>query len=124
MRIKTHWDRLLIASPLLAAFSLGACSSGKTPSPPLALPQLPRQVLVLHTKGPTVNVLIPRAAFIKRGGIPGVFVLRNGLARFRMVRVGKTQGEDLEILSGLSGNETLILGNLTDVHDGSPITVK
>jgi len=29
----------------------------------------------------------------------------------------------VEILSGLQGSETLVLGDLSAVHDGSPVTV-
>ena len=58
-----------------------------------------------------------------RNGISGVFVLENNEARFRMVRLGKTGTGKVEILSGLFGNETLVVGGLEAVHDGSPITV-
>lgn len=124
MQNKSPWIRFVIAGPLLALFALGACSAGKPPSPPLVLPQLDRPVLVLHPTQAMAGVSIPRAAFVDRGGLPGVFVLRNGLARFLMIKVGKVHGDNLEVLSGLTGDETLILGNLADVHDGSPIKVK
>jgi hypothetical protein len=45
-----------------------------------------------------------------------------GEARFRMVRAGDARGAQLEILDGLHGDETLVLGDLSAVHDGSPIT--
>ena len=70
-----------------------------------------------------VSILIPRAALVIRNGISGVFVLENNEARFRMVRLGKTGAGKVEILSGLFGNETLVVGGLEAVHDGSPITV-
>lgn len=108
----------------LLALAVGACA-GKPPSPPLELPALVRPVMRLQPPPDSRDeVLIPVAAFVVRGGIPGVFVLRQGLARFRMVRPGRQRGDRLQVLSGLSGNETLVLGNLADVHDGSPITVR
>ena len=70
-----------------------------------------------------VSISIPRAALVIRNGISGVFVLENNEARFRMVRLGKTGAGKVEILSGLFGNETLVVGGLEAVHDGSPITV-
>jgi len=108
----------------LASLGLSACGS-KPPSPPLSLPQLERAVLKLQPmRAATTRVSIPVDAFLNRGGLPGVFVLRDGRARFRMVKIGKLRGDRLEVLSGLSGDETLIIGNLADVRDGSPVTVK
>ena len=53
-----------------------------------------------------------------------MFVLNNtGEARFRLIRAGRTSANQVEILSGLHGDETLVLGDLSAVHDGSPVTV-
>ena len=112
------------AAALLLSLALVACA-GKRPTPALVLPPLVRPVAKLQPPpSAAAEVLIPAGAFIVRGGLPGVFVLRDGLARFRMVRIGKPRGDRLQVLSGLSGNETLVLGNLASVHDGSPITVR
>jgi hypothetical protein len=46
----------------------------------------------------------------------------SGEARFRMVRPGRVVGGETEILAGLAGDETLVLGELKTLHDGSPIT--
>ncbi|MBI3545381.1 MAG: hypothetical protein HY081_02115 [Gammaproteobacteria bacterium] len=59
----------------------------------------------------------------ERAGIPGVYVLENQTARFRMVRSGKANATQVQILSGLNGNEILVLGDLSAVHDGSPIKI-
>jgi multidrug efflux pump subunit AcrA (membrane-fusion protein) len=67
---------------------------------------------------------LPQSVLVERGGVPGVFVLgEEGRARFRMVRTGKNINGRVEILSGLSGNETLVTGDLRDVHDGSPVKI-
>ena len=108
---------------LIVALALTGCHA--TPgTPPVSLPALERPVLTLHVKPEDqLKIDIPRAALVERGGIPGVFVLnRDGAARFRMVRAGDTRGRQTEILSGLHGDETLVLGDLSAVHDGSPIT--
>ena len=71
----------------------------------------------------TGRILIPQLALVERGGIPAVFVLQDdALARFRMVRIGKAYGGQVEILAGLTGTETLVLGDLSGVRDGSLIT--
>ena len=109
-----------------AAFALSACGSGTPPSPPLTLPALERPVVrVAAPAAGNNNPEIPRAAFVERGGLPGVFVLdSNGQARFRLVRLGKTTGDRLEVISGLQPGELLVRGDLAEVRDGSPITTK
>lgn len=103
----------------LAVVALAAC--GRRPEPPPQLPQLQRPVLALAADDTRPGMLVPHTAYVERAGVPGVFVLSEGLARFRMVKAGQAQGEAIEILSGLTGTETLVLGNLQDVHDGSPL---
>lgn len=67
-------------------------------------------------------MLVPPAVIVERGGVPGVLVLTpQAQARFRMIRRGKILNGQVEILSGLDGRETLVVGDLRDVHDGSVI---
>ena len=98
----------------------------QTATPLLALPSLQRPVVTLKVSASAASqrLFIPVAAYVERSGLPGVFVLNAGQARFRMVRIGKRSASQLEVLSGLSGDETLVLRDLTDVHDGSPIVVR
>ena len=113
----------LVLVAMLSALPLAGCQK-KPPVPPPSLPQVDRPVLLLQVK-PTelLGIRIPRQALVERGGVPGVFVLsETGEARFRMVRAGKTSDTRVEILSGLSGNETLVLGDLAALHDGSTVT--
>ena len=115
----------LAALAILLGLVLAGCEK-KPPEPPPSLPRVERPVQALNLKpGATLRINIPRAALVERGGIPGVFVLsETGEARFRLVRPGRTGGTQVEILSGLHGNETLVLGDLAAVHDGTPITTK
>jgi hypothetical protein len=114
----------LVAIAILLGLALAGCDQ-KPPEAPPSLPRVERPVLALDVKPEaTLRIKIPRAALVERGGIPGVFVLNAaGEARFRLVRPGRTSGTQVEILSGLHGNETLVLGDLAAVHDGSPIIV-
>jgi hypothetical protein len=41
-----------------------------------------------------------------------------------MLRLGKVAGDRIEVLAGLTGNERLVLGDLHEVRDGSPIRPK
>lgn len=113
-------------TPIFAALALGAllvagCRQEPTP-PPVAAPALTRPVVRVTAADPGGRIVIPQAAVTERGGVPGVFVLsESGQARFRMVRPGRSAIVGVEILSGLAGGETLVLGDLTPVRDGSPI---
>lgn len=114
---------LLLPVALLAL--VAACEPAPAPTPMPPLPALERPVLRLNEDSKRANVLIPEGALVMRGGAPGVFVLSDaGRARFRLVRPGARNAGRVAILSGLDGNETLVLGDLGHVHDGTPIHVK
>jgi hypothetical protein len=103
---------------VLAGLLLAGCD--KKAAPPAPLTALTRPVLTLDAQAG--RLLVPQTALVERGGVPGVFVLNEeNQARFRMVRTGKNLNDRVEILSGLSGSETLVVGDLHDVQDGSPI---
>ena len=105
---------------IVAILLLAACS--KKAAEPAPLTAQERPTLTLNAKAG--RVLVPQPALVERGGIPGVFVLsESNQARFRMVRTGKNVNGRIEILSGLSGSETLVTGDLRDVHDGSPVKI-
>lgn len=111
---------------LVALIFVSACREPAA-TPPLPLPAVERPVITLKTASDPsrkARILIPRGAYVERGGLPGVYVLQEGQARFRMIHVGKINGGQLEILSGLAGDETLVLGDLADIHDGSPMATK
>jgi len=112
----------LVVVAMLSVLPLAGCQK-KPPSPPPSLPRVDRPILSLHVKpAESLRISVPRQALVQRGGIPGVFVLSPaGEARFRMVRPGGARGAQVKILSGLHGSETLVLGDLAVVHDGSPV---
>ncbi|GMR20085.1 MAG: hypothetical protein BMS9Abin36_0680 [Gammaproteobacteria bacterium] len=110
---------LIIFSTLVIA----ACQVERPPPPARELPAIERQAVTLDSSGQD-KLLIPNEVLVIRGGIPGVFVLQDKQARFRMVRTGQQHDGSVQILAGLSGNETLLRGELSAVHDGSPVTIK
>jgi hypothetical protein len=115
-------DTARLLPTLIVTLALAGCH-GKPGTAPVSLPRLERPVQALHLQPEErLKIRVARQALVERGGIPGVFVLNEaGEARFRMVRAGGADGTRVEILSGLHGDETLVLGDLSAVHDGSPI---
>jgi multidrug efflux pump subunit AcrA (membrane-fusion protein) len=112
--------RVLPAVVLAVVVFLLLAGCGRKAAAPAPDAALVRPVVTLRTD--SARVRVPQAALIERGGITGVFVLAaDGVARFRLVRTGKRSDGRVEVLSGLSGDETLVLGDLGNVRDGSPI---
>jgi len=115
---------------LAAALTLGAlvaaCSEPPAPTPPLHLTPHERPVQDLPPpRDARPHVSVPRNALVERGGMPGVMVLsEDGVARFRLVKPGEVRGDSIEILAGLFGGERIVLGDLADVRDGTPIQTK
>lgn len=66
---------------------------------------------------------VPADAIAWRAGIPGVFVVQNTLARFRMVRPGKHSAQRHTILSGLKNGDPVIL-NPQGLYDGQAVKVQ
>lgn len=69
--------------------------------------------------GETKSLTIPRPALVWRGQLEGVYVVSPlGEAVYRLVSTGKSDGDDVEILSGLSEGERVVTSHLDRVSDG------
>jgi RND family efflux transporter MFP subunit len=71
----------------------------------------------------SLAVSIPADAMIRRGQLEGVFVVDSGIARLRLVRSGREHDARVEIVSGLSGNEQLVLAANAELIDGQRVEV-
>lgn len=67
----------------------------------------------LETTGPVTQadgrLRVSATAVVERAGVPGVFIVHEGRARFRMVKTGGLLSGSLVILSGLRGDEQIIV---------------
>ncbi len=104
----------------LLALTLSACHGAGEPSAPVQLPELERATATVGERGG--RLLIPREALTERAGQPHVFVLSDGEARARVVEAGKREGRQVAILAGIWAGETVVVGDLDAVRDGSPVT--
>ena len=60
-------------------------------------------------RGERVALQIPRASIVERGQLQGVYVLdANRIATLRYITVGKPSGQQVEVLAGLQGGETIV----------------
>ncbi|MBI4571748.1 MAG: efflux RND transporter periplasmic adaptor subunit [candidate division NC10 bacterium] len=67
-------------------------------------------------------IQVAREAIVERGQLQGVYVVgQAGAARFRLIRTGETRQGAVEVLSGLTGGEQVIVAGVERVTDGSRI---
>ena len=67
-------------------------------------------------------VLVPAGAVIRRGQLTGVWILRqDSKAHLRWVRLGRTFGDSIEILSGLNGDEIVVLSTQQPLLEGDRV---
>jgi membrane fusion protein (multidrug efflux system) len=68
-------------------------------------------------------LLVPRMAVLEDEGQKSVFIVEDGLARRRSIQTGYSMGENIEVIEGLSGDETVISLGQTGLKDGAEVTV-
>ena len=69
-------------------------------------------------------IAIPARAVRQRGGLAGVFLAENGKAAFRLVTTAPAPGDSLEILSGLSAGERVIVDVPAGLEADTPVEVR
>jgi RND family efflux transporter MFP subunit len=78
---------------------------------------------VLFPSGQRTVLRVPASAILDRAGIPGVFVVdAKNVAQYRMVRPGKVEDGQVEVLSGLNPGERVVTGNAQAVNNGDKIS--
>ncbi|SHJ17479.1 efflux RND transporter periplasmic adaptor subunit [Flavobacterium terrae] len=71
------------------------------------------------------RVLIPKAALVKQGQLNGIYTIGNGnVAILRWLRIGKTFGNQVEVLSGLTANEAYIVSSKGKLFNGAKVSVQ
>jgi RND family efflux transporter MFP subunit len=70
------------------------------------------------------TLLVPTVAVSLNGQMERIFVVGiDGRAVLRIVRTGAIRGDRVEILSGLNGNERIIVSTPTGLREGQPLEV-
>ena len=64
-------------------------------------------------------IQVARQAIVERGQLQGVYVVgQDNIARFRLIRTGATRQDAVEVLSGLTSGEQIVLAGIERVSDG------
>ena len=79
---------------------------------------------VYYEHGTEPLLLIPQNALVYRGQLVGLYALsQNQTALLRWVKTGKTYGDSIQILSGLTDGEKFILSGEGKLYDGVSIQI-
>ena len=83
------------------------------------------QFPVEKQKVTTAMVLIPTEAIITNGQLSGVYtVSQSNTAILRWLRLGRTYGDQVEVLSGLSADEDYIVSSEGKLFNGAKVSVQ
>jgi len=69
------------------------------------------------------GVLVPAAAIVERDGKDVAFALSGDAVQQRTLKLGRTLGEDREVLDGLAGGDAVVLDPPEQLADGSRVRV-
>ena len=70
-------------------------------------------------------VMVPVSALVKQGQLTGIYTVGSGnVAILRWLRIGKSFGDQVEVLSGLSADEQYIVSADGKLYNGAKISVQ
>jgi hypothetical protein len=53
-----------------------------------------------------------------------VFIVVEGKAQLRLVKTGKRLRDEIELVSGVTAGERIVVGNVAGLADGQPVEAK
>lgn len=70
---------------------------------------------------PQAAVLVPSRAVVTDAGVSRVYVIKDGHAEQRLVQLGQTEGDLIQVKSGVAADEVVATSNLELLGDGVPV---
>lgn len=71
------------------------------------------------------QILIPREVLVKKGGLEGIYTVSSSdTAILRWLKLGRTMGDQIEVLSGLAADEQYIVTADGKLYNGVKINIK
>jgi RND family efflux transporter MFP subunit len=68
------------------------------------------------------GITVPKTAIVERGAMTSIWTVgKDRIARMRLVKVGKSVGDRVEVLSGLSDGEQVVMGGAEKVSEGNRV---
>jgi RND family efflux transporter MFP subunit len=78
---------------------------------------------VVFRGAPRQALLVPAAAVLRHGQVSSVYVVQDGVASLRLIQVGGSSSEGVEVLAGLDAGESIVVSPPTRLVDGSKVAV-
>lgn len=78
----------------------------------------------LFATGARKVVCVPVAAVISRGQLQSVYVVEGGSARSRLLTLGERAAGSIEVLSGITAGEMVVISPPASLHDGASVEVR
>lgn len=76
----------------------------------------------LFPVGMVKGIMVPKASLQDKGVLQSVWVVdAAGIARMRLVKTGRTVGDKVEILSGLTAGEKIVAAGVEKITDGAKV---
>jgi RND family efflux transporter MFP subunit len=76
-------------------------------------------------RGQREALVIPKEAVVRRGGLDGTFVIGDdGMARLHWLKLGRAEGDVVEILSGVEAGARLVVSPPPELADGSRVEAR
>lgn len=70
------------------------------------------------------GISIPRSAVTGDSSNPKVYVVENGIANLRNIKVGVSNETAVQVVSGLTEGETIVTGGIVNLTNGSKVEIK
>ena len=74
--------------------------------------------------GDASTIRVTVAAVIQRGQMELVFVVANGQAQLRIIKIGRQIADEYEVVSGLNSGDQVVTEGAAALTDGQPVTIK
>jgi RND family efflux transporter MFP subunit len=74
--------------------------------------------------GESSSLRVPVSAVVQRGQLEILFTVANQHAQMRLVKTGKRDGDEVEVLSGLHPGDVVVIDGASKLTDGQPVEAK
>ena len=76
-------------------------------------------VRIVIPEGTKKVLLVPKGAVVEKGELTGVYVVDDqGVMTYRIIKTGQPYGDEVEVVSGLTAGERIVVGGLEHAVDG------
>jgi RND family efflux transporter MFP subunit len=79
---------------------------------------------VVFRGAPRRALLVPAHAIQRHGQVLSLFVVQDGVATLRLIRVGTSSPDGVEVVAGLDAGESIVVSPPTGLADGLRVTVR